>query len=214
MQERFNLEQAVVAARFFDHMISNKDSKELYLNNSNKCLLFATAIAYYGECSSTKLKRTFPVINIKDATKILVDNNIITETPTGKYGEYMYKYVGDEVVDYKNPDSYNKTMTNMLYLFANCLLNMDVYIKTYKMGSWNVLALMLETTLKVSYTTEFITLGKNDIMSVTGNTSNKLSTRKLLHEYGVLRPNFSDDGERVADGKYMLNRRAYVIERH
>lgn len=203
MQEKFIKSCAATAANIFNSFITNSELKST-INNSNKTLIVLTMMAYLGECSKTKLKKAIPVLNLDTCIDELVALNLISKTREGK--EVFLKYKGGS-------DSTKPYSEDTLYLFANTLLNISLYIKKYDISSWNLLAFMLEMALNATYVKQrsLIHLDEETILSVSGSSSNKLMARKKLENMGVIKPaDFTK--KRSYGGDFVLNRRAFIIE--
>lgn len=203
MQEKFRSTAAMRAALVFKKII-NDDIKKAELNNSNKALIMLTTIAYFGECSATKLKRALPV-QLTPTIDELVNLGYVTKRREGK--EVTYKYKDKLTLNY-NSKEFNEST---LYLFANALMNISTYFSKFDVRSWNVLALMLETALKEKFDNNPVDITEGTIKSVIGNTANKLLARKTLENLGVIRST-EYRGGRAFGGQYKLNKEAYIIE--
>lgn len=207
MQERFNETEAKLTANVFSYFLQNVNKKKELLLGSNKHLVMLTALAYFKECSNTKLKKLFPILNVQDTLGLLVEKDLI-KVEQGENARVRYYKCTDNTYKLSANETYTK---NALYVFANCLMNMDIYIKQNNIKSWNLLALMLEASLKVAYTTPYVDLGRDAILSIPGAQANRLGCRKNLAEMGVIKPRIAKSSANA--GQFLLNKNAFIIER-
>lgn len=208
MQERFNVTGAIKAANVFTYFLDNKEDREKILAKSNKNLIILTALVYFKECSNVKLKKLFPIQNVSDTMQVLENAGLISTRVEGARAK-VYT-VTEEVSKYSaSIENHDRTL---MYVFANCLMNMDTYIKQYGIKSWNLLALMLEASLKAVYNDQYIHLGRNTILSVQGNDSNRMVCRKTLETMGIIRPKVAG-GKKSNGSLFTLNKKAFIIER-
>lgn len=203
MQEKFGVMAASRAAAVFKKFLDNPEKKE-EINSSNKTLIILTTLAYFGECSKTKMKRAIPVSSLDASLEELVKLGYITRHKDGK--EVYYKYI----VPYGFNPNKQQFNDNTLYLFANALMNMSTYIKQYNITAWNILALMLEAALKCTFEGKSVNLTESNIKSIAGAANNKLLVRKNLERMGVIKA--ANMKERAYGGDYLLNKKAYIIE--
>ena len=155
---------------------------------------------------SFKDKVTFSMLaNSSDG----LNDNYIEVNNRGERGKSYT--ISNKVLELAN--SVNETFSkDTLYVFANCLMNMDMYIGKYGIKSWNMLALMIEAALKSAHTTQYVDLSQNSILSIPGYPANKMSCRKSLEEIGVIKPRIAG-GKSINGGMFTLNKHAYVMEK-
>lgn len=208
MQERFNATEAKVAANVFKYFLEHPEEKESKLNGSNKNLVILTALAYFKECSNTKLKKLLPGIQTQPVLDLLQEIGYVKVRAGETARMKFYEVTGDLHRLSANENFSNDT----LYVFANCLMNLDIYIDKCDIKSWNLIALMIESSLKVIYASQYIDLNRNQILSIPGNPSNRMVCRKTLEVMGVIKPKVPG-GRKTNGGLFTLNKHAFVIER-
>ena len=202
MQESFNKMSALRAAQTFKRVIAYP-KKETF--KSNKTVVLYTMISYFGECSNTKLKKVLPSATWGTSLEILLNKGYVTKRRDGR--EVYYKYSSSFGMKADGTSQFDE---NVLYLFANCLMNMDIYIKKYNINSWNMLAFMLEVALNQNFTTGIVKVTDKNMCAITGKTNNKLNARKLLEKAGVISP-VTVQGGRSINGEFVLNKNAYIM---
>ena len=208
MQERFNATEAKIAANVFKYFLEHQEEKENKLNGSNKNLVVLTALAYFKECSNTKLKKLLPGVQTQPVLDLLQEIGYVKVRAGETARMKFYEVTGDLHRLSANENFSNDT----LYVFANCLMNLDIYIDKCDIKSWNLIALMIESSLKVIYASQYIDLNRNQILSIPGNPSNRMVCRKTLEVMGVIKPKVPG-GRKTNGGLFTLNKHAFVIER-
>lgn len=204
MQERFEKQAAIRAMRLFKSFIRHSDLKEK-INGSNRTLVILAVLAYFGDCSKTKLYKAIPVSSMDAAIEELISLGYINKKKDGKEVRYMIAEHPDfvaENIEY----SYESA-----FLFANALMNINLWFKNYRITSWNTITLMLEVALKYEFTKGTVELTDKTIDSIVGNLANVLSTRKAIERMGVIKCTHVRSGRSVGS-EFKVNRRAYIIE--
>lgn len=195
MKEVYSERGAIRALKFFQDTLEKRFATDnTYLPN-NRALVFGCVIAYKGECSFNYLKRTFPVakLTLENTLDMLIKEGLVQEVKEDKY----YRWNGPEGVK-----SEINITTDSLYLFANALMNVTDYVGTYKVASWNIITMIIETTLYTERSTPAIKYGSAEMRAVTN--PNRIAYRKQMENWGFIKPT----GKR---SQYRLNKYAYLL---
>lgn len=192
----YDNESASKAIKSFEALC--RDNRKA-INGSGKALITATMMAYYGTFKTEQIKKHLG--NYSEVQALLIKNGILSVDKSTYPYNYVFNYTALGV------DEKTKVSDDIAFLFSNALFNMKEYITKYNIKSWNILALVLETTLKTGYSSPYISLRAEEINSVTGKDFNKRQTRKGLVELGFIQEKKSPKRTQC----YKLNRRAYLL---
>lgn len=204
MQERFDKQNSIRAIRLFKSFLENLDLKEK-ISNSNKNLVLLTVIAYFKECTKTKLKRIIPITSLDISLDELIKAGYIKKTRDGR--EVTFTLVDSE--DFTKAE-FNYDF-NVAYLFANTIMNIFLYIKKYEISSWNTIAFMLEIAMKSNFNKGgLVHLAEENIQSILGCSSNKTNLRKTLEKMGIIKGALIKKG-RSYGGDFKVNKNAFIF---
>lgn len=202
-QERFEKASAKRAFDLYRSFIMHEDLKNK-IANSNRTLVILAIIAYFGSCTKTKLKKAIPVASFDATIDELIGLGYITKKREGIEVRY---YIGHSS-DFSREVS--EVSDETYFLFANTLMNISTYIKTYKITSWNIFSFMLEIAWKMEGNK--VRLDEKSIESVQGLYAHKMNTRKQLERMGIIKNIHLDVPGRSACSDFRVNKEAYIIE--
>lgn len=203
MQERFEKGSAIRAIRLYKSFIENPDLKA-EIKNSNKTLVILSVISYLNGAYLTKLKKIIPVAGIDLTLREYERKGLLVRHKQGR--DVRYEIADNEMFvasdyEYKHEQA---------FVFVNTLMNIDTYIRQFKIASWNTLALMLEAALNYDVEKETTRLDEKSIKSILGCPQNKMNARALIEQMGVIRSTNKKNG-RSYGGEFKLNQRAFIF---
>ena len=202
-QERFEKTSAKRALDLYRSFILNESLKDK-IANSNRTLVILTIISYFGDCTKTKLKKAIPVASFDATIDELISLGYITKRREGMEVHYSIGHSDD----FSRETS--EVSDETCFLFANTLMNISTYIKTYKITSWNIFSFMLEIAWKMEGSS--VHLDEKSIESIKGLYANKMSTRKQLERMGIIKNIHPDSSGRSSGSDFRVNKEAYIIE--
>lgn len=195
----FNKDRALQALKTFNWLNLN-NNKEFKLKS--KQIIVATLIAYNGATTKSFFKRAIPGKSIDDVIKVLLDAHIIRcVDENAKNKQYTLNVEPDIEVDVSE---------SALYIFTNCLFNLDKYVTTYDIKSWNVLSSMIEIPQFLTVSNETFNYSLKDMNAAGGSICNRREIREQLEKIGVMKL----VGQRTRgkeNSKFRLNKKAYLM---
>lgn len=196
MSITFNKERALEAVKTFEALCADKNFRKI---NTAKSLIVCTLLAYFGGAKLSDIEK-----QLGHSTKMMKD---LVDTGYVVSDKRTIPYIFSINKNKVSLDKGRKVPDDVSLLFTNVLFNIRSYINDYNIKAWNPLALALETTLKVGYSSQYISLHTDDINSIPGQKCNKVAARKALVDLGFIQ----EKASAAKNNFYRLNKRAYLL---
>ena len=206
MIDLFNEERANKTANLFMYLTSKQCPA--WAKDSMRDVLMVVIIMLRGEATRAFLKKMWTgKTPLTTRLQKLLENGVIKAT-NGKWSNENSYYVDESLVE---NGIYNLTFPREnLYIFSNAVMNLPRYLEG--INSYNEIALILESALKVKRDTGLVTLNKDTIQSfgcLKGGSSSALCIRNALVKKGILRCITKATPTRKP--QFALNKKAYLL---
>lgn len=206
MIDLFNEQRTNKTANLFMYLTSKQGPA--WAKDSMRDVLMVVMIMLRGEASRAFLKKMWiGKTPLTQRLQGLINEGVIKQV-NEKWSKDNAYYVDESLLE---NGLFNLTFPREnLYIFANAVMNLPKYLEGIR--SYNEIALILESALKVKRDTGLVTLNKETIQSfgcLKGGNLSALTIRNALVKKGILRCVVKASQNRKP--QFALNKKAYLL---